>query len=126
MSVPTPSPPADRDKPRLHVPLRLRIGVLVMVALASSSAYLTRHCLAVANTTIQAELNLNSEQMGYVFSLFALGYMIFQIPGGAIGLRCGLWTVVINWGHRGRGSIRNAAGRPRSTRPVPIAGRGTF
>ena len=107
MSVPTPSPPADRDTPRLHVPLRLRIGVLVMVALASSSAYLTRHCLAVANTTIQAELNLNSEQMGYVFSLFALGYMIFQIPGGAVGLRIGtrnalplfsvLWSAMTVW-----------------------------
>lgn len=107
MSVPTLSPPADRDTPRLHVPLRLRIGVLVMVALASSSAYLTRHCLAVANTTIQAELNLNSEQMGYVFSLFALGYMIFQIPGGAVGLRIGtrnalplfsvLWSAMTVW-----------------------------
>ncbi|GIS60000.1 MAG: hypothetical protein CM1200mP2_22250 [Planctomycetaceae bacterium] len=67
----------------MRVPLYLRIVVLVMVSLASSSAYLTRHCPAVANTTIQAELNLDSEDMGYVFSLFALGYMIFQIPGGA-------------------------------------------
>ena len=111
MNVSGPSPPVDEEVPReisrLHVPLGLRISVLVLVALASSSAYLTRHCLAVASTTIQGELKLNSEQMGYVFSLFALGYMIFQIPGGAIGLRIGtrnalplfsvLWSVMTIW-----------------------------
>ena len=107
MSSATPSSPDERDAPRLRVPLYLRIVVLVMVSLASSSAYLTRHCLAVANTTIQAELNLDSEDMGYVFSLFALGYMIFQIPGGAVGLRIGtrnalplfsvLWSAMTVW-----------------------------
>ena len=77
-----------------RVPLGLRIVVLVLVALASSSAYLTRHCLAVASTTIQSELNLNSEDMGWVFSVFALGYLVFQIPGGVIGLRIAMtvWT----------------------------------
>ena len=107
MSTSSPSSSDERDAPRLRVPLYLRIVVLVMVALASSSAYLTRHCLAVANTTIQAELNLDSEDMGYVFSLFALGYMIFQIPGGAVGLRIGtrnalplfsvLWSAMTVW-----------------------------
>ncbi len=107
MSSPESPSPADHDDTSLHVPLALRIVVLLLVALASASAYLTRHCLAVANTTIQTELNLNSEQMGYVFSIFALGYMIFQIPGGAIGLRIGtrnalplfsmLWSVITVW-----------------------------
>ena len=107
MSSPESPSPAEHDNTSLHVPLTLRIVVLLLVALASASAYLTRHCLAVANTTIQAELNLNSEQMGYVFSIFALGYMIFQIPGGAIGLRIGtrnalplfstLWSVITVW-----------------------------
>ena len=107
MSSASPSSPDERDALRLRVPLYLRIVVLVMVSLASSSAYLTRHCLAVANTTIQAELNLDSEDMGYVFSLFALGYMIFQIPGGAVGLRIGprnalplfsvLWSAMTVW-----------------------------
>ena len=55
------------DSERTRIPLGLRIVVLLLVALASSSAYLTRHCLAVASTTIQAELNLNSEDMGWVF-----------------------------------------------------------
>ena len=90
-----------------RVPLGLRIVVLVLVALASSSAYLTRHCLAVASTTIQSELNLNSEDMGWVFSVFALGYLVFQIPGGVIGLRIGtrnalplfsvLWSAMTVW-----------------------------
>jgi len=95
------------EEPGPRISLNLRVGVLVLVALASASAYLTRHCLAVANTTIQAELKLNSEQMGYVFSLFALGYMIFQIPGGAIGQRIGtrnalslfsvVWSIFTVW-----------------------------
>ena len=95
------------DSERTRIPLGLRIVVLVLVALASSSAYLTRHCLAVASTTIQAELNLNSEDMGWVFSVFALGYLVFQIPGGVIGLRIGtrnalplfsvLWSAMTVW-----------------------------
>jgi len=107
MSSPGAMQPTRLDSPRLHVPLLLRIVVLVLVALASASAYLTRHCLAVANTTIQAELDLNSTQMGLVFSVFALGYMIFQIPGGMIGLRIGtrnalplfsvLWSLITVW-----------------------------
>ena len=105
------SPPVAPDPPgetsRLLIPLPLRIVVLILLALASSSAYLTRHCLAVASTTIQAELQLNSEQIGYVFSLLSVGYMIFQIPGGAIGLRIGtrnalplfslLWSAITFW-----------------------------
>ena len=105
-STASPGSPSDPDRnPR--IPRPLHGSVLILLALASSSAYLTRHCLAVANTTIQKELDLNSEQMGYVFSLFALGYMIFQIPGGVIGLRIGtrnalslfsvLWSVITVW-----------------------------
>ncbi len=99
--------PAEGNSRRLRIPLHLRIVVLLLLASASGSAYLTRHCLAVANTTIQTELGLNSEKMGYVFSLFAIGYMIFQIPGGLIGLRIGtrnslplfstLWSLITIW-----------------------------
>ena len=62
---------------------------MALLALAASGAYLTRHCLAVANTTIQEELGFNNEQFGYLFSAFSLGYLIFQIPGGWAGERFG-------------------------------------
>src|SRR5690242_10599753 len=73
--------------------LRLRIarwGVLLLLAVAAACAYLTRHALAVANTTIQAELGIDNEQFGYLYGAFSLGYMLFQIPGGAVGQRLGI------------------------------------
>jgi MFS family permease len=81
--------------------------VLGLVALASSSAYLTRYCISVANTTIEADLGLTPSQMGYVFSAFNVGYLFFQVPAGAFGNRCGtrvsfpvmssLWSVITLW-----------------------------
>ncbi len=81
--------------------------VLAAVALASTSAYLTRYCISVANTTIEAELGLTPSQMGWVFSAFNIGYLFFQVPGGALGTRFGtrvslpflstLWSVLTVW-----------------------------
>lgn len=81
-----------------------RIGVLVLLAITVATAYLTRHCLAVANTRMQAELNFNNEQFGYLYSAFSLGYLICQVPGGWLGqslgtrvtlpLLCGLWSLM--------------------------------
>ena len=70
-------------------PTRVRYGVLAFLSLACSSAYLTRHCMAVANTTIQHELNFTTEQMGWILSIFMFGYLWFQIPGGWLGTRLG-------------------------------------
>lgn len=85
--------------------LRLaRTGVILLLAAAAVSAYLTRHALAVANTTIQLELGLSNEQFGYLYAAFSLGYMLFQIPGGWVGQKLGsrlalamfavLWSVM--------------------------------
>ena len=63
--------------------------MLGLLALAASSAYLTRHCLAVANTTMQEELHFNNEQFGYLYGAFSLGYLLFQIPGGWLGQKFG-------------------------------------
>ena len=85
----------------------MRIGVLVFVGLAASSAYLTRHCISVANTSIQEDLSLDDEDMGWVLGAFSAGYFIFQIPGGWLGNRIGsraafavvstLWSLVTLW-----------------------------
>lgn len=70
-------------------PTRVRGLVVLFLALAASSAYVTRHGLAVANTTIQEELGFNNEQFGYLYSAFSLGYLLAQVPGGWLGQRFG-------------------------------------
>jgi MFS family permease len=67
-----------------------RCGILLLLASAAAIAYLTRHCLAVANTTMQREIGLTNEEFGYLYSAFSLGYLICQIPGGWLGQRIGV------------------------------------
>ncbi len=67
----------------------MRYIVLGLLALAASSAYLTRHCLGVMNTTMQEELEINNQQFGYLYSAFSLGYLLFQVPGGWLGQKFG-------------------------------------
>jgi len=74
--------------------LMARSGVLLLLAMASVLAYLTRHSLAVANTTIQLELKINNEQFGYLYSIFSFGYMLFQIPAGWVGQKLGVRFVL--------------------------------
>lgn len=81
-----------------------RTGVLFLLAVTVAMAYLTRHCLAAANTRMQAELGFNNQQFGYLTSAFSLGYLVCQVPGGWLGQRwgtrmtisllCGLWSVI--------------------------------
>ena len=81
--------------------------MLGLLALGAASAYLTRHCIAVANTTIQKELQFTTEQMGWILSAFMMGYLVFQIPGGWLGTRLGprwafalislLWSLFNLW-----------------------------
>jgi sugar phosphate permease len=70
-------------------PTRIRYAVLPLLAFAAASAYLTRHGLAVANTTMQEELHFNNEQFGYLYSAFSIGYLICQMPVGWIGQKIG-------------------------------------
>jgi MFS family permease len=75
--------------------------VAALIASGAVSLYLTRHCLAVTNEAIQQELGFGSTAMGAVMSLFSLGYLLFQVPGGwlgnRIGSRWGLTLLSIAW-----------------------------
>jgi len=81
-----------------------RLGVLAFLASALFLAYLTRHSLALVNTTMQQELGINNEQFGWLVSAFSAGYLLCQIPGGWLGQRFGtrrtlgsfaiLWSVM--------------------------------
>ena len=51
--------------------------------------YVDRICVSAAKTEIAADLSLNDRQMGWVLSMFALGYALFQTPGGWLADRLG-------------------------------------
>jgi len=70
-------------------PTSVRWFVLGIVAFAAASAYLTRHCISAANTSIQQDLGFNDVQMGELMSAFGVGYLLCQVPGGWLGNRFG-------------------------------------
>jgi MFS transporter, ACS family, glucarate transporter len=60
-----------------------------------------RACISVAKNPLSESLGLNDQQMGWVLSVFALGYAIFQTPSGILADRFGprliLTAVVSIW-----------------------------
>lgn len=113
---PQPTTFSEENRPSL-----IRFGVLALIALAASIAYLTRHCLAVANTTIQKDLHISEDQMGWVFWAFSAGYLLCQIPAGWLGNRIGtraaysllsvLWSLLTLWSAAAMGLISLLASR---------------
>ncbi len=79
----------------------VRFKVLGVFAALAGLTYLDRICMAQAATSIRADLGLNAEQMGMVFSAFTLGYALFEVPGGWLGDQIGarrvLFRVVLWW-----------------------------
>jgi ACS family glucarate transporter-like MFS transporter len=63
--------------------------------------YVDRVCISTAKGPITAELNLTDEQFGWILSIFALGYALFQTPTGVLADRFGprrvLTGVVAVW-----------------------------
>jgi ACS family glucarate transporter-like MFS transporter len=63
--------------------------------------YIDRACISVAKDPIAQTLGLSDSQMGWVLSIFALGYSIFQTPAGYLidrfGPRRMLTAIVAFW-----------------------------
>ncbi len=63
--------------------------------------YIDRICISTAKRDIAADLSLCDRQMGWVLSSFALGYALFQTPGGwladHLGPRRVLSLIVVFW-----------------------------
>jgi ACS family glucarate transporter-like MFS transporter len=63
--------------------------------------YVDRICISVAKDPISKSLDLTKEQMGWILSAFALGYALFQTPGGMLadklGARKVLSVTIIVW-----------------------------
>lgn len=56
--------------------------------------YIDRICISSAKDSIAQELLLEDTQIGWVLSSFALGYALFQVPGGALGDKYGVRKVL--------------------------------
>jgi ACS family glucarate transporter-like MFS transporter len=74
--------------------LKQRHQVLVLISLLSALNYLDRVCISIAGPRIQRALSLTSVQWGWVGSLFAISYCIFEIPSGYLGDRIGARSVL--------------------------------
>jgi len=74
--------------------------VLALFAL-SMITYVDRVCISAAKDPISAEMHLSDTAMGLIFSAFALGYALAQIPCGWLADRLGprfmLTFVVTLW-----------------------------
>ncbi|HAX43148.1 MAG TPA: MFS transporter [Bryobacteraceae bacterium] len=78
-----------------------RYGVVAALFVLSMITYIDRACISTAKDPIARDLGFSDAQMGLVFSAFALGYALAQIPSGwladRIGPRLALAAVVAGW-----------------------------
>ncbi len=83
----------------MNIPKRywLTFGAFLLTLLL----YVDRACISSAEGDIAADLHLTKTQMGWVMSIFALGYALCQVPAGMLvdrwGPRRTLTTVVGFW-----------------------------
>jgi len=63
--------------------------VVAAVFVLSFITYIDRAAISTAKGPMAAELSLSGQAMGAVFSVFALGYAVAQIPAGWFADRCG-------------------------------------
>ena len=77
-----------------------RWRLLAFLFLISVMTYVDRVNIAVAGAQMGNALGLSRVKLGAMFSAFALGYALFQIPGGWLGDRYGhkrVLTVALIW-----------------------------
>ncbi|RED49269.1 MFS transporter [Seonamhaeicola aphaedonensis] len=78
-----------------------RYGFFLGTFLITLLLYVDRVCISSAKDSIGTDLNLTDIQMGWVLSAFALGYALFQVPGGALGDKYGvrkvMTTIMVLW-----------------------------
>ncbi len=81
--------------------MKYRSRVLVLLFLLSIITYIDRVCISVAGPRMQQDLDISPERWGWVTSVFALSYALFEIPSGAmadrIGARRVLTRIVLWW-----------------------------
>ncbi len=83
---------AGRPKPSRI--LRIQAVTICCLWLAGMVNFLDRSSLAIANTTIRAELGLSGTQIGALLSVFSLVYAFSQLPAGILLDRFGTRVVL--------------------------------
>lgn len=66
-----------------------RFRVLAGTFLLSLLLYIDRIAISTAKDGIASDLQLSDVQIGWTLSVFALGYALFQVPGGMLGDKLG-------------------------------------
>jgi MFS family permease len=72
-------------EPRSASPTLVRYGVLGFVCSLSLLTYLDRICIMRVKNEMAGDLQFDDVQMGLVFAAFAVGYALFEVPGGWMG-----------------------------------------
>src|SRR5215212_3016350 len=94
------SPGISSVAPRQRL-IPTRFLLVLGMFLLSMLLYVDRVCISSAKSEIAADLRLSDTQMGWVLSIFALGYALFQVPSGILADRFGprliLTAVVTFW-----------------------------
>ena len=113
-----------RPQPSQHSG-RCDIGSSRLTFALSMLLYVDRVAISTARGPITSELGLSDTQFGWVLSAFALGYALFQTPGGLLadryGARLALTSVVsavvgVHRPHRPGARVRDAAAVPLPVR----------
>ncbi|MCB1845647.1 MAG: MFS transporter [Halioglobus sp.] len=80
----------------------IRWRIMALIIVSSFIAYVLRSNMSIVGENMIAELGLTEQQLGVIFSAFAAGYALFQLPGGFLGDRFGarrvLTTAALCWG----------------------------
>lgn len=81
-------------------PSRFRYRIVALCVLLAMVTYLDRACIATLAPRIMADLAIDKDQMGYVYSAFAVSYAIFEIPTAMWADRAGtraVLTRIVAW-----------------------------
>ena len=69
------------------IPVRWRFFSVIFIL--SFLSYMLRQHFPVAGEFMMKELAISELQMGWVYGAFFWGYLVYQIPGGILGIRFG-------------------------------------
>lgn len=82
-------------------PSRTRWKILALVTFACAVGYFLRANMSIVGESMIDDLGLTEVHLGYMFSAFAAGYALFQLPGGVLGNRLGarflLTAMLVSW-----------------------------
>ena len=81
-------PPSKLAPPNAR-PTKTRFLVLAWLCAAAALAYVSRNAIAVAESTVRADLGLTKQQSGWLMSAFFFSYALCSIPAAQFGQRAG-------------------------------------